>query len=110
MARMVRRFRLKPNAYMTIAAPISEIGMATSGTSAVRTEPRNRKTTTRDDQDGLGQRLRDLLQRRFHEHRAVVGVAHVDVLGQRRTDAIHLRRIRCATSISFVPISGQSSR
>ena len=45
MARIVRRFRLKPNAYMKIAAPTREIGMATSGTSAVRTEPMNRNTT-----------------------------------------------------------------
>ena len=30
---------------MTIPAPISETGIATSGTSAVRTEPMNRKTT-----------------------------------------------------------------
>jgi hypothetical protein len=44
-ARIVSRFRLKPKASITIAAPISETGMATSGTSAVRTEPMNRKTT-----------------------------------------------------------------
>ena len=43
---MVSRFRLKPNASMTIAAPTSETGMATNGTSAVRTEPMNRNTTS----------------------------------------------------------------
>ena len=45
IARMVSRFRLKPAANITIAAPIRETGMATSGTSAVRTEPMNRNTT-----------------------------------------------------------------
>ena len=46
MARMVRRFRLKPAADITIAAPTSEMGIATSGTSAVRTEPMKRNTTS----------------------------------------------------------------
>ena len=45
IARMVSRLRLKPKAYMKIAAPIRETGIATSGTSAVRTEPMKRKTT-----------------------------------------------------------------
>src|SRR5712691_3838038 len=45
IARIVRRFRLNPNAIMTTPAPIRETGMATSGTSAVRIEPRNRNTT-----------------------------------------------------------------
>ncbi len=45
------------------AAPTSETGMATSGTSAVRTEPMNRNTTSADDQHRLGERLGDLLQR-----------------------------------------------
>jgi len=42
---MVRRFRLKPKAYMTIAAPTSDTGIATSGTNAVRIDPMNRNTT-----------------------------------------------------------------
>ena len=46
MASIVKRLRLKPNASITIAAPTSETGIATSGTSAVRTEPMNRKTTS----------------------------------------------------------------
>ena len=45
MARIVSRFKLKPAAYITIAAPTSESGIATSGTSAVRIEPKNRNTT-----------------------------------------------------------------
>ena len=45
-ARIVSRFRLKPNALITITAPTSDTGIATSGTSAVRTEPRNRNTTS----------------------------------------------------------------
>ena len=45
MARIVSRFRLKPKASITIAAPTSETGIATSGTSAVRIEPMNRNTT-----------------------------------------------------------------
>ena len=49
---------------MKIAAPTSETGMATSGTSAVRTEPMKRKTTSADDQDRLAQRLGDLRRAR----------------------------------------------
>ena len=45
MARIVSRFRLKPSASITMAAPTSETGIATSGTSAVRTEPMNKNTT-----------------------------------------------------------------
>src|SRR2546422_751844 len=45
IARIVSRLRLKPKAYITIPAPISETGIATSGTSAVRTDPMNRNTT-----------------------------------------------------------------
>jgi hypothetical protein len=45
IASKVRRFRLNPKASMKSAAPISETGIATRGTSAVRTEPRKRNTT-----------------------------------------------------------------
>ena len=44
MASTVRRLSEKPAASIAAVAPISEIGIATSGTSAVRTEPRKRNT------------------------------------------------------------------
>ena len=43
-----------------------------------------------DDDDRLGQRLRDLLQRVLHEGRRVVREMHLDVRRQRRRDARHL--------------------
>ena len=45
IARIVSRFSEKPHAAITATAPISDTGIATSGTSAVRIDPRNRKTT-----------------------------------------------------------------
>ena len=46
MASSVSRFTVKPNTCMRKTAPMSETGIATSGTSTVRSEPRNRKMTT----------------------------------------------------------------
>ncbi len=57
------RFRLKPNANMKMAAPISDTGIATSGTSAVRTEPMKRKTTSATIRIVSDKRLGDLGQR-----------------------------------------------
>ena len=51
----------------------------------------NRNTTKPDDQDRLDQRLGDLVERVLHEHRGVVRHLHVDVLGQRGPDPLHLR-------------------
>src|SRR5690606_288647 len=43
-----------------------------------------------DDQHCLAERLRDLLERIAHEHRAVPDETHLDVARQRRLDALHL--------------------
>ena len=91
MARMVSRLRLKPKAYMKIAAPIRETGMATSGTSAVRTEPMKRKTTKPTIRIVSPRVLVISVQRVLHEHRRAVDQLHVDVFGQRRPDPLHLR-------------------
>ena len=45
MASRVSRFTVNPNTCIRKMAPISEIGMATSGTRTERSEPRNRKIT-----------------------------------------------------------------
>ena len=37
---------MKPNTCIRKTAPMSDTGMATTGTSTVRSEPRNRKMTT----------------------------------------------------------------
>ena len=46
MASRVNRLMVKPNTSIKKTAPISEIGMATTGMSTERIEPRNRKMTT----------------------------------------------------------------
>ena len=46
IASSVSRFSVKPNACIRKTAPISETGIATIGTSTVRSEPRNRKITS----------------------------------------------------------------
>ena len=46
MARSVSRLMVKPAAIMRKTAPISEMGMATTGISTDRADPRNRKMTT----------------------------------------------------------------
>ena len=45
IARIVSRLSEKPKAYITIPAPTSDTGIATSGTNAVRIDPMNRNTT-----------------------------------------------------------------
>ena len=45
MASSVSRLSVKPNTCIRKMAPMSDIGMATSGTSTERSEPRNRKIT-----------------------------------------------------------------
>ena len=80
IARIVSRFRLKPKASITIAAPTSETGIATSGTSAVRTEPMNRNTTRPTIRIVSVSVLVISVERVVHEHRAVVRQPHVDVL------------------------------
>ena len=46
MASRVSRFTVKPKTCMRKTAPMSETGMATTGTSTERSEPRKRKMTT----------------------------------------------------------------
>jgi hypothetical protein len=46
IASSVSRFSVKPNACIKKTPPISETGIATTGTSAERKDPRNRKITT----------------------------------------------------------------
>ena len=46
IASSVSRFSVNPNACIRNTAPISDTGMATTGTSTVRSDPRNRKITT----------------------------------------------------------------
>ncbi len=46
IASSVSKFRLNPNSCMRNSAPISEIGIATTGTTTERIEPRNKKITT----------------------------------------------------------------
>ncbi len=90
MASIVSRFRLNPNAYITTAAPMSDTGIAMSGTSAVRIGAHEQEHREADDQDRLRQCLGDFFQRVAHEHRAVPHEAHVHVRRQRRADAFHL--------------------
>ena len=46
IARSVSRFKVNPKSCMRNNAPISEIGIATTGMITERTEPRKRKITT----------------------------------------------------------------
>ncbi len=45
MASKVKRLMVKPKTWIRKMPPISETGIATTGTSAERSEPRNRKIT-----------------------------------------------------------------
>ena len=102
IARIVSRFRLKPNASMTIAAPTSETGIATSGTSAVRTEPMNRNTTRPTIRIVSMSVLVISFERVLHEHRRRRrrGACRCPSGSVGRMRSISSRR-RCATSISF---------
>ena len=110
IARMVSRFRLNPNASMTMAAPMSDTGIATSGTSAVRTEPMNRNTTMRDDQHRLDSVLvisvsacvMNIVPSQTRRMSMSCGS-----VGRMRSIS---SRSACATSISFEPGSGQMPR
>ena len=46
MANSVSRFTVKPNTCIKNTAPMSDTGMATTGTSTVRSVPKKRKMTT----------------------------------------------------------------
>ena len=110
MARIVKRLRLKPNASMTIPAPISETGIATSGTSAVRTEPMNRKTTrptimiVSPSVFVISVSASSMNTVASYARRMSMSLGSV---GRRRSISA---RSRCATSISFEPTSGHTPR
>ncbi len=110
MARMVRRFRLKPKASITRAAPISETGMARRGTSAVRTEPMKRNTA-RPTIMMVSPRVLVISARASrmnivpsHTRRMSMSLGRV---GRMRSISSRSRR---ATSISLEPTSGQMPR
>ena len=110
MARIVNRFRLKPNAYMKIAAPTNDTGMATNGTKAVRTEPMNRNTTVATirivSPSVLVISARALRMNMVPSHTNCMSMSFGRV-GRIRSIS---SRSRCATSISFEPTNGQMPR
>ncbi len=109
-ARIVSRFRLKPKAAITMAVPMREMGIATSGMSAVRTEPTKRNTTRPTmrtvsasvlviSSSALRMNIVPSQTRRMSMSAGSVG----------RMRSISARS-RAATSISFEPTSGQMPR
>ena len=110
MARMVSRLRLKPKANITIPAPISDTGIATSGTSAVRTEPMNRKTAKATisivsirvfEISESASRMNTVPSQTRRISRSAGSVGRI-----RSISAVS----RFATSISLAPTSGQTPR
>ena len=110
MARIVSRLRLKPEASMTIAAPNSETGIATSGTSAVRTEPMNRNTTMAT----ISTVSPSVLVISFSASRMNIVPSHTSCISTSLGRVGRMRSISSrsalATSISFEPGSGQMPR
>ena len=84
----------KPIAIITAIAPISEIGIVTSGTSALRAEPRNRKTMRPTIATVSVKVVRDLLERVLHVDRAVIGERDLHALRQVGCDKLELRAQR----------------
>ncbi len=110
IARIVSRFRLKPKAYITIAAPSSDTGMATSGTSAVRIDPMNRNTA-RPTISIVSTSVLEISSRAFrmnivpsHTRRISMSFGSVG-----RSRSISFRSAD-ATSISLAPTSGHTPR
>ena len=96
---------------MKIAAPISETGIATSGTSAVRTEPMKRNTTRPTIRIVSASVLVISVSASSMNTVRVVGQLHVDVLAAASGGSASISACsRCATSISLTPISGQTPR
>ena len=63
MASSVSRLIVKPKASMRNTAPMSEIGIATTGMMTARSEPRKRKMTTTTMSSVSIERVHDLLER-----------------------------------------------
>ncbi len=110
IARMVRRFRLKPKAYITAAAPTSDTGIATSGTRAVRTDPMNKNTTTPTIRIVSANVL--LISCNASVMKTVASYA--SCMSMSFGSVVRIRAIsawsRFATSISLLPTSGQTPR
>src|SRR6185436_20079798 len=85
----VKRLRLKPNANMNVAAPTSETGIATSGTSAVRTEPMKRNTTNATIRI-VSDNVLLISVSAFRMNIVPSQTSYVDVFWQRRPDTLHL--------------------
>ena len=110
IARMVRRLRLKPKAYITAPAPTSDTGIATSGTSAVRTDPMNRNTT-RPTMRMVSARVLEISCSASVMNTVASYASCMSISGGRspRIRAISVWS-RLATSISLLPTSGHTPR
>ena len=110
MARMVSRFRLKPKAIITRPAPISDTGIATSGTMAVRIEPRNRNTTTAT----MSTVSTSVLEISLSAERMNMVPSQTSFMSMSAGSVGRMRSISersaAATSISFEPGSGHTPR
>jgi hypothetical protein len=110
IARIVSRLRLKPNASITIAAPTRDTGIATSGTSAVRIDPRNRNTTTAT----MSTVSASVFEISLSASRMNIVPSHTRRISTSLGSVGRMRSISArsalATSISFEPGSGQTPR
>ena len=82
---------MNPKTCIRKTAPMSEIGIATTGTMTERNEPRKRKITTHDDEQRLDQGVEDVVDRGVDVFGAVVGDAALQAGGQFLLDLLHLR-------------------
>ena len=101
MASSVSRFSVKPKTCIRKTAPMSESGIATSGISTERNEPRNRKITIDDDDQRVDQRLDHLVDGAGNIGGRVVGHAGLHAGGQILLDRVHLAWTRLMTSSEF---------
>ena len=110
IARMVSRLRLNPKAYMTIAAPTSDTGIATSGTSAVRIEPMNRNTT----RPTMMMVSTSVLEISCSASVMKTVASYASCMSMSCGRVVRIRAIsawsRLATSISLLPTIGQTPR
>ena len=92
MASSVSRLSVKPNTCIRNTAPISESGMATSGISTERNEPRNRKMTIDHDEQRVDQRLDHFVDGVVDVLGGVIGDARLQAGGQLLLDRLPSRR------------------
>ncbi len=90
MARIVSRFRLKPSGVHHERRADERDRHRDERHERGADRAHEEEHHEADDEDRLGQRLGDLLERVLHEHRRVVREVHLDVRRQRRRDALHL--------------------